>query len=887
MKPLYLEMQAFGPFRGRETVDFEALGKQELFLIKGPTGSGKTTIFDAMTIALYGGCSGESSKMRGGRNEFTEWRCNQADEKVDTFVSFTFSVEDRIYRFTRSWVLRRTSRTEKYDASVLSDQGVFVPLFENPKEKDLNQKAEELIGLDKEQFRQVVLLPQGKFERFLTASSEEKEKILQKIFGTGAWARFTDRFYKTVSTRLDALTAEKREVDASLAEEGRELTSTEGLLTLVKERECERAVLQENHRAFDGEARQEKLNQDRLLSERFHHLHDLEDRLAKLVRRADEIDRKRKQHQAAEQAEVLRGFLEERDRTSKDAAARLKAADALKAETPAIEEKASRAKKEQEEHLAASPVAELQNRIGSLSDRRESYRNLKSLKDEVQTATRQWSEERKAREKAQKTADLKKNEAARAYDKQEKAQAEAADARHRYYAGIYGEIAQDLKEMEPCPVCGSIHHPNPAMKAPDSVTKERMEELEALAEKARKCWRTSEDARKSAEEELRSRESRESEAAVKKTEAEAKLSAGEKNRIPGIETLEGLEQEILGLQDAIEDYEKKSKELADRRSKAEAKLAAHKATTENALREAADAAREADKADTALREALKDHGYAAAADVQQALLSAVERNRLLKQITEYESEVTAAKTEWEQREKELEGFDAPDEALFAERQSAIREEADRFAREGQRVDGEIRRLREKHRRLSVKADHYRENLAQAENDMAIARKLRGDTGIGIQRYVLGIMFGQVIGEANVMLSRVHGGRYRLIRTDDKGAGNKRGLELKVHDRRSPEQEGRSVGMLSGGEKFLVSLALSIGMSSIAQKSGVSIEALFIDEGFGTLDESSIADAMEVLSCVRRGGSMIGIISHVQLLESTIPSVLEVEKTEAGSHIHRI
>ena len=118
--------------------------------------------------------------------------------------------------------------------------------------------------------------------------------------------------------------------------------------------------------------------------------------------------------------------------------------------------------------------------------------------------------------------------------------------------------------------------------------------------------------------------------------------------------------------------------------------------------------------------------------------------------------------------------------------------------------------------------------------MEFAKKLRGDSGIGLQRYVLAILFQQVIGEANRMLGKVHGGRYHLYRSDDKGKGNKRGLELKVYDNRRPDTEGRSVSMLSGGEKFLVSLALSIGMSTVAQKGGVQIEALFIDEGFGTL-----------------------------------------------------
>ena len=181
-----------------------------------------------------------------------------------------------------------------------------------------------------------------------------------------------------------------------------------------------------------------------------------------------------------------------------------------------------------------------------------------------------------------------------------------------------------------------------------------------------------------------------------------------------------------------------------------------------------------------------------------------------------------------------------------------------------------------------------ERIREAEEDLLFAKKLRGDSGTGLQRYVLGIMFSSVIAAANRMLEMVHDGRYRLFRTDDKAQGsNKRGLELKVFDRNSDEHEGRFVSTLSGGEKFLVSMALSIGMSTIAQKSGIRIEALFIDEGFGSLDDESINDAMNVLAGIRKANGMVGIISHVQLLQDQIPNKLIIREDEEGSHIVRV
>ena len=156
--------------------------------------------------------------------------------------------------------------------------------------------------------------------------------------------------------------------------------------------------------------------------------------------------------------------------------------------------------------------------------------------------------------------------------------------------------------------------------------------------------------------------------------------------------------------------------------------------------------------------------------------------------------------------------------------------------------------------------------------------------MGLQRYVLGVLFASVIGEANRMLEKVHGGRYRLYRSDARGAGNKRGLELYIHDARAPEDEGRSVSTLSGGEKFLVSLALSIGLSSVAQRGGIRLGTLFIDEGFGSLDEQSIDDALDVLASIQRSSGMVGIISHVSVLYDTLPSKIEVRKSGQGSRI---
>lgn len=284
-----------------------------------------------------------------------------------------------------------------------------------------------------------------------------------------------------------------------------------------------------------------------------------------------------------------------------------------------------------------------------------------------------------------------------------------------------------------------------------------------------------------------------------------------------------------------------------------------------------------DDAESKLDTALTQNGYADYLCVKQDLLTDEERKAMHAALVEYDRDLQTLTAEIADKQKELADMEEPDASQFETRQQEITEISEAYIKQISQLQTEIDRLTKKYMDLQTKWAHFDAEIQEAEDDLAFARKLRGDTGLGLQRYALAIMFNQVIVEANRMLEKVHGDRYHLYRSDEKGAGNKRGLELKVHDNRSPDTEGRSVSMLSGGEKFLVSLSLSIGMSTVAQKTGVQIEALFIDEGFGTLDDSSIADAMDILESVRKSSGMIGIISHVQLLESNIPTHLAVKK----------
>lgn len=878
MRPISLEFQAFGPYAGHEIINFEELSSKGLFLICGETGSGKTMMLDAMTYALYGKSSGH------GRDDFMAMRCTNAEAATSTFVKFIFENNGDYYLFERRLEVKRIKLSASYNLMKKDTDGIWRTLLENPKDKELNAKAVELLGLEYDQFRQVIVLPQGQFERLLTSNSDEKEKILTSIFGEEKWQKIADKFFESCKERNDALKSKKEKIFNSLSEEN--CGSISDLCLLVQQKETEYNKIIEEFTSAGYENRLKSLQEEKALVNRFGDLHKAENRKAELESAKADRDSDEQTLILAKKAEKVRGFIDNLNNSIKVLSDRQTELEtAIKNETVA-KERAEKAASILKEHIAKKDDIEKKKEQKTLYASKEAdYANIQASEQEYNKLLDAYNKADKA------LASVKKaNEESAQKLQNVKAQYDVLSAEHKtmldaYINGISGILAKDLTEGIPCPVCGSTSHPALAKSIDDSITKEsvdiKAEEMNLKKQELDKCSEIQEKG--NAEE----KQLIDTVADAKSRMNTAKVSHEKllKGLFEGIADLSALKAEISKIDNEISKYEEATSRLeAEERSTTASHVEA-KAKIDTATAEVNTARTNKEKAEKELDKAIAENGFNSKDEVQANLLSGDKIEKIQKSISEYDAEVVSNKKSIKDISDELKGKKEPDKEEIDRLINETSAARDASIAEQSKVGAEKKRLSDKVAALEKEGKDIEKDIVESDNDLVFAKALRGDTGTGLQRYVLGIMFSSVVSAANKMLELVHDGRYRLFRSDDKARGtNKRGLELKVYDKYSDDQEGRFVNTLSGGEKFLVSLALSIGMSTVAQKSGIKIEALFIDEGFGSLDENSIVDAMNILNNIQEANGLVGIISHVQILQDRIPTKLVVSKSEGKSHI---
>ena len=926
MRPLRLTLSAFGPYAAEITLDLEKLGKGGLYLITGDTGAGKTTIFDAITYALYDHSS-------SGIREGSMLRCKYADDKTPTFVELEFEVHGVRYTVRRNPEYQRPKARGEGMTTEKADATLTYPDDRPPvtKAKEVTAAVQEIIGLDYNQFSQIVLIAQGQFTKLLNASTEERSRIFRKLFRTQRYAQLQERLQaeasalnqqrtaqnakldsllgglqfspedpdaealralcaqtvpETALALLDALTARQA---AALEEAGTALQATEAQLDTVQQQlgaaaQAQRLAQQLAARQAELAAAKPALDAARAEADR--HAGD-----------AAQLDALTAQVTQAQSALAAYDALDTlcRQQTEARDAARLAAAQAHKRRTQLDSLNAALTAAETE--LAALADADtrllaLQNRSAQLTQRGEALTKLEQRLADCQRqakAAHKAQESYRAAAAAQDEARTRQNTLERAF----------LDAQ----AGL---LAESLVEGAPCPVCGSTHHPARALLPHTAPTQAQVEAARQAAAEADLQAQNASAAAQSA--------------LAAANEAKTSLRRDAETLLPERFTApEGtvpltfalmtnvLAEENAALQTAQTDCKaqcrqaeadcrRKAQLEADRQAKTRQRPALEQAAAE-ADRSAAAQNASADALEGQIAERRAALPYPRRADAQAALDKLEADRRALR------TGMDTAQRRLKQAEQSVAAAEAAVEALTAQQTAAQKELPARSAEELTAQQTELtaarEALRSREKQLSAQLLPNRKTAAQyraaAEARQTLESRwqwvsalaataggtLTSKQKIKLEAYIQMNYLDRILRYANTRLMQMTAGQYELERIGAENQRSQSGLDLGVIDHYNGTR--RSVKTLSGGESFKASLALALGLSDEVQSSagGIRLDTLFLDEGFGSLDEESLELAIRVLSGLTEGDRLVGIISHVGALKDRIDRQVVVHKARTG------
>ena len=926
MRPLRLTLSAFGPYAAETTLDLEKLGKGGLYLITGDTGAGKTTIFDAITYALYDHSS-------SGIREGSMLRCKYVDDKTPTFVELEFEVHGVRYTVRRNPEYQRPKARGEGMTTEKADATLTYPDDRPPvtKAKDVTAAVQEIIGLDYNQFSQIVLIAQGQFTKLLNASTEERSRIFRKLFRTQRYAQLQERLQaeasalnqqrtaqnakldsllgglqfspedpdaealrtlcaqtvpETALALLDALTARQA---AALEKAGTALQATEAQLDTVQQQlgaaaQAQRLAQQLAARQAELAAAKPALDAARAEADR--HAGD-----------AAQLDALTAQVTQAQSALAAYDALDAlcRQQTEARDTARLAAAQAHKRRTQLDSLNAALAAAETE--LAALADADtrllaLQTRSAQLAQRGEA---LAKLEQRLADCQRQAKAAHKAQE-SYRTAAAAQDEARARRDALERAFLDAQ-------AGL---LAESLTEGAPCPVCGSTHHPARALLPHTAPTQAQVEAARQAAAEADRQAQTASAAAQSA--------------LAAANEAKTSLRRDAETLLPErFTTPEGtvpltfalmtnvLAEENAALQTAQTDCKAQYRQAeADCRRKAQLEANRQAKTRQRpALEQSAAEADRSAAAQNASADALEGQiaerraalPYPRRADAQAAL------DKLEADRSTLRTGMDTAQRKLKQAEQAVAAAEAAVEALTAQQTAAQKELPTRSAEEltAQQTALTAAReaLRSREKQLSAQLLPNRKTAAQyraaAEARQALESRwqwvsalaataggtLTSKQKIRLEAYIQMNYLDRILRYANTRLMQMTAGQYELERIGAENQRSQSGLDLGVIDHYNGTR--RSVKTLSGGESFKASLALALGLSDEVQSSagGIRLDTLFLDEGFGSLDEESLELAIRVLSGLTEGDRLVGIISHVGALKDRIDRQVVVHKARTG------
>ncbi|HCU08663.1 MAG TPA: SMC family ATPase [Clostridiales bacterium] len=920
MRPLQLTISAFGPYAGEEKIDLDLLGTRGLYLVTGDTGAGKTTIFDAITYALYGEPSGENRDAGMLRSKY-------ADAETLTYVELTWKYAEKIYRVRREPEYMRPAKrgggmvAQKADALLTLPDGSVVT---GPRQ--VNQKVAELVGISRDQFTRIAMIAQGEFLKLLFAPTDERITIFRHLFKTHPYRELQDRlkveYAKCEKERELRKNSIRQYVEGIVCPESdpRELRvqkARQGALLIEEILELLGTLIASDEKMYSGwqmqYAEAEKhhsgcvsgLTKARELQRAAESLMEVQDQLKIQTQRAETLkaelaqwkSREPEIREYARQTAILKNELDRyqelQELRGKAIAATLEkeALDKhLESLTERYAESTVRLAKDEEESEALKDAPVEEERLGG---------QLAKLEERI-AAVQKLAEDFSALDVLEKKADAAAEKYRSARDQAGKLQEAYYEKNRLFLDAQAGILAEGLRDGVPCPVCGSISHPAPAVRTPQAPAEA---ELTALRKKADEA---------AAQADRTSQESGALRGRFDQQAAELAKKAG--NVLPDGAPLSYAEQLRNALTtlsaERVESQQKLNTASAHvlRRKELAASLDAQRKQLEK-MREESGAGREALVGYTArisnLTEAAESLSKKLAYDSKDAAekviwdLTAkqeeiqkqidralIARDDCLEKIGTLRGSITAL-------EKQL--ADGGDRDVFSE-EALLREAEEQkqiLAKKGQEIAFRLEKNRETGRHLekaSAELSKVEERWSWARTLSYTANgSLKEKEKVKLETYVQMAYFDRIVARSNTRLMVMSSGQYELIRrVEAENNRSQSGLELDVIDHYNGSQ--RSVKTLSGGEAFKASLSLALGLSDEVQSSagGIRLDTMFVDEGFGSLDEESLEQAMRALHGLAEGNRLVGIISHVPELKQKIDKQIIVKKDRAkGSRVEII
>lgn len=896
MKPLNLIISAFGPYKGETNIDFRKIGKNGLFLVTGDTGAGKTTIFDAISFALFNEVSGSNRTISSLRSNFATTE--------ETFVELEFEHKNKTYKLTRKPPYERIKKsgegttTSVADASLEYDDKIITGT------KNVNDKIIEIIGINARQFKQIAMLAQGEFIKILFADSKDRTEIFRKIFETDIYEIITNNLIELARKTKSELESYKTSFT----------TNTKNIrwaekptsVDLIDFKKLNQGDIEEILKLLKEEIEKSKIEYDQIDKKN-------EDLLKNKKQLEEEIKMLNEQNMKIERYQKLMSNLEElskREKEMKEKETKIKVSEKILSSILPKEEMVRTIKNEIKENQEKIEKLEKNIKHGEIieKDNKEKTEKLQKLKKIVDKYQEVSKKEEKNEEEIEKIKNInnsikEKEKISKNYimlnEEYKKKNEQYLKEEDRFFREQAGIIAEKLVEGVPCPVCGSKTHPNIVKKSENVLNEKELENLKKEVSKLEKINNTEKENITKINSKIET---------IKETIERGKEKDFDLKQYVQIiiDTKNELEREKAKLKENFEEiiskisntYEKindfnfdEFSQKIDKKIREDSEVLLENKTLLKNIQKMIEVKREQyETKNKEYQEKIKTLGFENEIEYKENTLDEKQIENLKIQIDKYKEIVTANKAKIEELGKQLKSKEKVD---VSEKEELLKQ----ITYEQKVTNEEVLQKKtlleiniDTNKKLKVTATELlgkMEKVAKIEELSRIASGTAfGKRRIAFEQYVQATYFDMIIVEANKRLINMTDNRYVLVRKKTSGKiSEKIGLDLDVLDNYNGKL--RDIKSLSGGESFKAALALALGLSDIIQSysGGVVIDTLFIDEGFGTLDTESREQAINTLITLTGDNKLIGIISHVSELKERIDKKIIVNKGQDGSDIN--